>query len=237
VTGPGAGRRAKVHKRRKPRWNAVLPPRSSRRAGVTRRAGTILAAVSVACGLFGTTGVAGASSRSALRALPQVEPVGTCPSASAVSAAVGFKVPSPSAETASNTGTSAAFGKVTTTATVCSYISTTSLQSMHYSIVILGHLSKSISSGSVEAYLREQFSKANAKMPPGMVLNYKFGTQYGLPTVWISGKATFGTVHIAVNGAFSYKGGKLGGAEVINASQEKANKVEKLALEAVGIAG
>ena len=84
----------------------------------------------------------------------------------------------------------------------------------NYVIIIFGHLSKALSTNVVESYLKSDLAKATSKLPPGTKFTYTFGTQYGLPTMWLSGSATIETFHLTFHGAFGYGGKKFAGAEI-----------------------
>ncbi|HTV10539.1 MAG TPA: hypothetical protein VME20_01630 [Acidimicrobiales bacterium] len=173
--------------------------------------------------------------------LNNAPPVAPCPSAGAVSAAYGSSLPTPTSFTRASTEASGPLKGVKSTVTVCTYVSyssfstAASMANLKYAIVIMGRVSKTLPPGSVSSYMKSEFANLNSKMPAGSTFTAKYGSQFGLPTVWLSGKIAATGLNFNFYAAISYQGKKIAGGEVVGGSVAKANAVAKLAVDAVGL--
>ena len=204
-----------------------LSPSTNPRRLALRLGGALTGAVLVAGAVFPAS--AGATARAS-----QVTPIASCPSASSVSAAAGYSVPAATQSSTTNTGSSAQFGSLTETTTICFY-GTPSLQNMHFIEIVFGKLSKSIPEAQVKAYLQAQAGKTNKALPGGGTFSFTFGTLNGVPVVWMSGGATVESFTFKFNATYGYKGGKLAGAAGLNTSKTKVNALAELAFSKFGI--
>ncbi|HMK96847.1 MAG TPA: hypothetical protein VK425_04820 [Acidimicrobiales bacterium] len=209
-----------------------LPTSSARLARCA--AGTIACAALVGSMLAGPP-VAAASARTGLKAVAQIAPVAGCPGASAVSGAAGVTVPAATPTTTQHTDTNTPFGTITDTTTICVYGAPTSLARMNYVLIVFSHLSRSVPTAQVQPYLKQQLAATTSKMPPGVKWSYRFGTERGVPNLWITGSATIGTFHLSFIASFGYRGTKVAGAEGIGMSEARVDAVEGVAFNAIGL--
>jgi hypothetical protein len=198
-----------------------------------------LACAAAAISVLADPGMA-ATTTGAVPALPEAAPVAACPGASTVSGVAGYTVPAPSSKTRSVTHTIAQFGTITETGTVCVYVGTPTLSSLkssglRYVMLVLGRVSRTLPSSSVDSYLKNELQGASSTMPAGLHFQYRFGTQFGVATLLTSGDGTVGGLNYVVNGALGYRATKYASAEIVGGSQAKANALEHIALNEVGI--
>ena len=202
-------------------------------AGLARRPSRGLAGFALAVGLLTFPSVAGASVHPASRLVAATASCGGV-SAGAVSSAVGFSVPAPTASPITKHVMVTKLG-IDESGTVCTYGAITSLASLsHLVIITYFTLSKAPSPSVALPYIKAQMAQSAAKVG-GQKLSYTLSNQNGVEWLYAKLKTTT-PVAMTIEFEVAWKGTAIASVEVPRAlAKSKLTGLAKLAASNAGI--